>query len=330
MKPPKSVAITGAAGQVAYSLVFQIARGDLFGPDQPVAFHLIDLPETQKCLEGVAMELQDCAFPLVQKITTGSNAEEMFNGIHFVFLLGSKPRGPGMERRDLLLDNGKIFLEQGRAIQRSASPDVLVLVVGNPCNTNCLIALKNAPDLNPRRFFAMTFLDQNRAVYQLAAQAKTGVGEVANVTIWGNHSTTQVPDFLNAKIRERPALQAIKDRRWLENDFFVKVRQRGADVISCRGKSSAASAAKAACDAMQSVVKPTAAGRWFSMGVYSRGNPYGIDENLVFSFPCRSKGMGDIEIVPDLAIDPFLKEKLSVSQQELMDERNMVAHLLKG
>ncbi|MBF8263398.1 MAG: mdh [Parachlamydiales bacterium] len=330
MRPLKKVVITGGAGQVAYSLLFLIARGDLFGPDQPIALHLHDLPEMQKCLEGVAMELEDCAFPLLKEIKIGSDVQELFGGVHFAFLIGSKPRGPGMERKDLLLENGKIFIEQGQALNRFASPDVRVLVVGNPCNANCLIALKNAPDLNPRQFFALTRLDQNRAVYQLAAYAKADVAEVENVTIWGNHSTTQVPDFLNAKIHGRAACQVVKDRQWLENDFFTKVQKRGAEVITCRGKSSAASAAKAALDAMQSVVKPTEAGHWFSMGVYSRGNPYGIDEDLVFSFPCRSRGLGDIEIVPNLGLDPFLKEKLAISQKELMEERTLIAHLLKG
>ena len=329
-KPIKRIAITGSAGQIAYSLLFRIANGDLLGPDQPVALHLLDLPVGLEGLKGVAMELEDCVFPLLKEVKVGSDPEEMFGGVHYALLVGAKPRGPGMERKDLLGENGKIFVEQGRALNRAASKDVRVLVVGNPCNTNCLIALHNAPDLPRNQFHAMTRLDQNRAVSQLALKAKVGIEEVTHVAIWGNHSSTQVPDFVNGKIHGQPVADVIRDRKWLENDFFAKVQKRGAEVIAARGKSSAASAAHAAIGAMRSVVVPTPQGQWFSSGVIAKGNPYGIDEDLVFSFPCRSQGRGDFEIVSGLTIDPFLKEKIALTQKELKEERDLVAHLLRG
>ncbi len=235
-----------------------------------------------------------------------------------------------MERKDLLADNGKIFVEQGKALNRAAAKDVRILVVGNPCNTNCLIAMHHAPDIPKNHFHAMTRLDQNRAVFQLAAKAHAGIGEVSNVVIWGNHSSTQVPDFINAKIKGRPAEDVIQDRKWLEGEFVSKIQKRGAEVMAARGKSSAASAANAAIGAMRSILFPTARGDWFSSGVYSKGNPYGIAQDLVFSFPCQSKGNGDFEIVSGLTIDPFLKEKIALTQKELMEERDLVAHLLRG
>ncbi|MBI5272786.1 MAG: malate dehydrogenase [Chlamydiia bacterium] len=323
------IAITGAAGQIAYSLVFRIAQGDLLGPDQPVALHLLDVPAMNKALEGVAMELQDCALPLLKEVRIGSDPNQIFQGVHYALLVGAKSRGPGMERKDLLGDNGKIFVEQGRALNRSASRDVRVLVVGNPCNTNCLIAMHHAPDLPRRQFFAMTRLDQNRAVAQLAMRAQVGVQEVSRVAIWGNHSSTQVPDFLNAHIRGVPVLEAIPDRKWLEGAFIQQVQKRGAEVIAARGKSSAASAAHAIIGTIRSIVTPTASGDWFSLSVASDHNPYGLSEGLVFSFPCRSNGNGDWEIVSHLTIDPFLKEKIRLTQQELMEERDLVSHLLQ-
>jgi malate dehydrogenase len=325
----KRVAVTGAAGQIAYSLLFRIANGELFGPRQPISLHLIDLEGFQKVLEGVAMELEDCAFPMLKEIRIGKDPKEMFAGVHSAFLLGSKPRGPGMERKDLLLDNGKIFVEQGRALDEAAAKDVRVLVVGNPCNTNCLIALKHAPSLSPKQFFAMTRLDQNRATYQLAARAKVPIEEVTNVAIWGNHSVTQVPDFLHAKIRGKKATEMIHDLAWLQGEFMTKVQKRGAAVIEARGKSSAASAANAALGGMRSLLKRTEAGDFFSMAVHSHGNSYGIDENLVFSFPCTSEGHGDAEIVHGLSLDSFLKEKILLSQKELQEERELVSHLLR-
>lgn len=329
-KPLKRIAVTGSAGQIAYSLLFRIANGDLLGPDQPIALHLLDLPLAEQWLKGVAMELDDCVFPMLKEIKIGSNPEDVFSGIHYAFLVGAKPRGPGMERKDLLGENGKIFVEQGRALNRAASKDVRVLVVGNPCNTNCLIAMHHAPDLPRTSFHAMTRLDQNRAVSMLASRAKVGTEEVTNVAIWGNHSSTQVPDFVNGKIHGRPVVDVIHDRKWLETDFFSKVQKRGAEVIAARGKSSAASAAQAAIGAMRSIIFPTPQGQWFSSGVYAKGNPYGIDEELVFSFPCRSQGRGDFEFISGLTVDPFLKEKIALTQKELKEERDLVAHLLRG
>ncbi|HSX11711.1 MAG TPA: malate dehydrogenase [Chlamydiales bacterium] len=329
MKPIKRIAVTGAAGQIAYSLLFRIANGDFLGTDQPIALHLLDLPEAAEMLKGVKMELDDCAFPLLREVRIGSQPEEIFGGVHYAFLVGAKPRGPGMERKDLLADNGKIFVEQGKALNRVASKDVRVLVVGNPCNTNCLIAMHHAPDLPRRHFHAMTRLDQNRAVYQLAQKAKVGIEEVTHVTIWGNHSSTQLPDFFNAKIHAHPATELITDRKWLESEFIATIQKRGAQVIAARGKSSAASAANAAVGALRAITVPTTAGQWFSSAVYSEGNPYGIDEELVFSFPCRSQGRGDVEIVSGLILNSFLKEKIAITQKELVEERELVRGLLK-
>lgn len=274
------------------------------------------------------MELEDSVFPLLKEIKIGSQPEALFEGVHYAFLIGAKPRGPGMERKDLLADNGKIFVEQGKALNRSASPDVRVLVVGNPCNTNCLIAMHHAPDLPRNHFHAMTRLDQNRGLFQLAKKANVDLREVTHLAIWGNHSATQVPDFHNAKIHGAPADKKL-DRKWLETEFISTIQQRGAAVIAARGKSSAASAAQAALGAMKALLEPTPHGEWFSSAVYSKSNPYGIDENLVFSFPCRSKGRGDFEIVQGLAIDAFLKEKLALTEKELIEERDLVRGLLK-
>lgn len=328
-KPLKRIAVTGAAGQIAYSLLFRIAQGDFLGPDQPIALHLLDLPVSEQMLKGIKMELDDCVFPLLKEVRIGSQAEEIFGGVHYAFLVGAKPRGPGMERKDLLADNGKIFVEQGKALGRVASKDVRVLVVGNPCNTNCLIAMHHAPDLPRSHFQAMTRLDQNRAVYQLAAKAHVDPTEVTHVTIWGNHSSTQVPDFVNAKIHGRSVLKVLTDRQWLEKEFVSIIQKRGAEVIAARGKSSAASAAHAALGALRAVTEPTPQGHWFSAAVLATGNPYGIDEELVFSFPCRSKGQGDIEIVPGLTLDSYLKEKIALTQKELMEERDLIRGLLR-
>ncbi len=325
----KRVAVTGAAGQIAYSLIFRIAAGELLGPNAPIALHLLDVPEAATTLRGVEMELNDCVFPLLKEVKICTDPEEAFGGVHYALLVGAKPRGPGMERKDLLADNGKIFVGQGSALNKVASKDVLVFVVGNPCNTNCLIAMHHAPALPRKNFFAMTRLDQNRAVFQLASKANVSVEEVTNVTIWGNHSSTQVPDFLNAKIRGRPAIDAIHDRKWLEGEFVQKIQKRGAEVIAARGKSSAASAANAIVGTIRSLLTPTLPGQWFSLAVPSVGNPYGIPEDLVFSFPCKSQGKGDWAIAAGLALDPFLKEKLRLTQKELMEERDLVSHLLE-
>lgn len=324
----KRIAVTGAAGQIAYSLLFRIANGDFLGPNQPVALHLLDLPQFEGALKGVQMELDDCVFPLLKEVKVGSEAQEVFEGIHYAFLVGAKPRGPGMERKDLLADNGKIFVEQGKALNKSASKDVRVLVVGNPCNTNCLIAMHHAPNIPKTSFHAMTRLDQNRAVFQLAKKANVETHEVTHMTIWGNHSSTQVPDFVNAKIHGTPAKKLL-DAKWLETDFVSLIQKRGAEVIAARGKSSAASAANAAIGALKALTEPTPHGHWFSSAVYSEGNPYGIEEDLVFSFPCRSKGLGDFEIVKGLEIDSFLKEKMAITQKELKEERDLVRTLLR-
>jgi malate dehydrogenase len=325
---PKRIAITGAGGQIAYSLVFRIAAGELLGPNQPIDLHLLDLPAGIEALKGLVMELRDCAFPLLREVRIGSEPEDVFQGVDFAFLVGAKPRGPGMERRDLLAENGKIFVAQGKALNRVADRNVHVLVVGNPCNTNCLIALSHAPDLQPRQFFAMTRLDQNRATAMLAERAGASIDQVKRVAIWGNHSTTQVPDFENALIRGRPALEQISDRDWLEREFVPRVQKRGAEVIAARGKSSAGSAAHAAIGAMRSAITPTHEGDWHSMGVLSDHNPYGVASGLIFSFPCISNGKGETTISPHAKITPYLQGKIALTQKELLEERDLVASLL--
>lgn len=323
-KPIKHVAVTGGAGQIAYSLLFRIAAGEMLGPDQPIALHILEIPDALKALEGVKMELDDCAFPLLKHIHIGSDPKEVFAGVHYALLVGAKPRGPGMERGELLNENGKIFVQQGAALDAVADRDVKVLVVGNPCNTNCLIAMRHAPRIPRRNFFAMTRLDQNRAVAQLAGKANCSVEDVENVVIWGNHSSTQVPDYHHATIAGKPVGDAISDRQWLEGQFISNVQKRGAEVIAARGKSSAASAANAAIDTIKALVTPTPAGRFFSVAVTSQGNPYGIDEDLVFSFPCRSDGNGNWEIVRGLPVNELLMDKIRASERELVEERALV------
>lgn len=327
-KSLKRIAVTGGAGQIAYSLLFRLASGELLGSDQPIALHILEIEASMDALRGVVMELEDCAFPLLEEIKIGSKPEEVFSEVNYAFLVGARPRGPGMERKDLLMDNGKIFVEQGRALNAVAAKDLLVLVVGNPCNTNCLITLKNAPHKDPSRFFAMMMLDQNRALSQLAKKAGVPISAVENVAIWGNHSATQVPDFLHAKIHGRPLLDAITDRKWLEQDFMSIVQKRGAAVIAARGKSSAASAAHAAIETMRQLVLPTPEGKWFSVALFAKGNPYGVQEDLVFSFPCRSRGAGVVEIVKGVEWDAFLKERIAASEKELLDERELIAKML--
>ena len=322
------IAVTGAAGQIAYSLLFQLAKGDLLGKETPVALHLLEVPKAIGALKGVAMELEDCAFPLLEEIVLGSDPLDVFKDADYVFLIGAKPRGPDMERRDLLEANGKIFIGQGKALAEVA-PKALVLVVGNPCNTNCLIALKNAPQMSPSQFFAMTRLDQNRAASLLARKAEVPLTTVSHVAVWGNHSAFQVPDFLHAKIGGKPALDVIPDRPWMENVFVPEVQKRGAAVILARGKSSAASAAHAALESMRSLIFPTPPNEWFSVSLFSDGNPYGVKEDLIFSFPCISKGDGQVEIVKGLTWDKYLKEKIHLVEQELVEERDAIKGLLK-
>lgn len=326
---PKRIAVTGAGGQIAYSILFRIAAGEMLGKDQPIALHLLEIPEALESLKGVVMELDDCAFPLLKEVHIGSDPYEQFEGIDYGILIGSKPRGPGMERKDLLAENGKIFIEQGKALSEKAKQDALVFVVGNPCNTNCWIAMHQSKRLPKSRFFSMTRLDQNRASSFLAKKAGVSVEEVGHVTIWGNHSSTQVPDFANATIKGKPLASVISDRKWLETEFIPRVQKRGAVVIAARGKSSAASAAHAAIDSMRSLIFPTKEGEWFSVGLCSDGNPYGIAGDLVFSFPCICHGNGKVEIIKGLQMDPFLKEKIHLTEKELIEERNTVKQLFK-
>lgn len=270
------------------------------------------------------MEIEDCAYPLLEEVVLSTRAEEVFEGAHLSLLIGARPRGPGMERKDLLAENANIFMEQGKAISEYAKEDSLVFVVGNPCNTNALIALRHGPKIDPRRVFAMTRLDENRARAQLAVKAGVAVKEVTHMAIWGNHSATQVPDFTHAKIRGRGAQEVVGDRAWLEGAFFETVQKRGAAVIAKRGKSSAASAACSAIDSIRSLMQSTPQGEFFSCGVYSDGNSYGIEEGLIFSFPCRSKGKGKVEIVPGLNWDPFIEKKIRATEKELIEERAAV------
>jgi malate dehydrogenase len=325
MKSPIRVAVTGAAGQLAYSLIFRVASGEVFGADQPIHLNLLEITPAMNALKGGAMELDDCAYPLLKSITLTDKADEAFNGINWGLLVGSKPRGKGMERKDLLLDNGKIFVEQGRALQKAAS-DVQVLVVGNPANTNCLIALSHAKSVPPERFAAMTRLDHNRAIGQLAKKAGVGASDVTNVTIWGNHSATQFPDFLNAKISGKPVTSVISDKAWLEGEFISTVQKRGAAIIEARGLSSAASAAYAALDHVKSLLKPTPAGDWFSSAVLSDGS-YGIPKGIVSSFPVRFDGK-KWSIVQGVEINAFARAKIDGSIKELQEERAVVEGLL--
>jgi len=323
---PIRVAVTGAAGQIGYSLLFRIASGAMFGPDQPVILHLIDIEPALPALGGVVMELDDCAFPLVKGIVPTANLDEGFRGVNWALLVGSVPRKAGMERKDLLGINGKIFIGQGLAIQKNAARDVRIHVVGNPCNTNCLIAMNNAPDVPRDRFFAMTRLDENRAKAQLAKKAGVDITAVSNVAIWGNHSATQYPDFHNAKINGQPATSVITDEAWLKGEFISTVQQRGAAIIKARGSSSAASAANAVVDSVRSIITPTADGDWHSVCLCSDGS-YGIEKNLICSFPMRSNGQ-KLEIVQGVPVNDFSRGKIDATVNELKEERSLVADLL--
>lgn len=317
------VAVTGGAGQIAYSLLFRIASGEMLGLDQPVELHILEVPEALTFLEGVKMELEDCAFPLVKNIIIGSDPKVVFEGIDFALLVGAKPRGPGMERGDLLKENGKIFIEQGKALNEVANKNVKVLVVGNPCNTNALIAMTYAPTIPRKNFFAMTRLDQNRATAQLAQKSNTDVTSISNMIIWGNHSSTQVPDFYNAKIGGKSVESIIHDKSWLLNEFIPNVQKRGAAIIAARGKSSAASAANAAIDTIKSLITPTKPGESYSIALCSDENPYNIESNLIYSFPCKTNGNGEIEIVKNISLNEDLKLKLKASEKELIEEREL-------
>ncbi len=327
MTKPIRVAVTGAAGQIGYSLLFRIASGELFGPNTPVRLSLVELPAAIKGAEGTAMELEDCAFSTLEGIDIHDNPEKGFEGVNWALLVGSKPRGPGQERNDLIRDNGPIFTAQGRALARAAS-DVRICVVGNPCNTNALIAMRNCREVPAERFTAMTALDENRARAQLALKAGVNVGQVTNLAIWGNHSSTMVPDFDNGKISGKPVTSVITDRNWLEKDFFATVQKRGAAIIAARGKSSAASAASACMDHVRHFLNKTPDGQWFSAAVPSDGNPYGVPDGLIYSFPIRSHGNGKYEIVKGVNLTPFAKEMIGLTTKELLDEREVVKDLL--
>ncbi len=326
LKGIKRVAVTGGSGQIAYNLLFRIASGGLFGADQPIALNILDVPLALEALKGVVMELEDCSFPLLQEINIGVSMEELFEDVNYAILVGSKPRGPGMKRNDLIRENSTIFVDQGKALNRVAAKDVLVFVVGNPCNTNCLIAMHNAPDIPKNQFCAMTRLDQNRAYTQLALKANVLTTDVDKVIIWGNHSATQVPDFINATINNQPVSEVIKDRRWLETTFIETIQKRGAAVIKARGKSSAASAANAIIDGIHSYTQKS--NHLFSSGIWSDNNPYNIHDGLVFSFPCKWNSKNKVEIVPGFEWDEFLEAQILRTEQELLEERDLVSHLL--
>lgn len=328
MKSPIKVAITGAAGQIGYALVFRVASGAMFGPDQPVALHLIEIPPGFEALKGVVMELDDCAFPLLKNIVATTDLDEGFRDVNWALLVGSVPRKAGMERKDLLGINGKIFIGQGQAIEKNAAKDVRILVIGNPCNTNCLIAMNNAKSIPRDRWFAMTRLDENRAKAQLAQKAGADITEVSNMTIWGNHSATQYPDFYNAKVKGRSAAEVIGDEAWLKETFIPAVQQRGAAIIKARGSSSAGSAANAIVDTVRSLNVDTAEGDWNSVAVCSDGS-YGVEEGLICSFPVRARG-GKWEIVQDVELNEFSKARFDASVAELKDEKSMVSELIGG
>jgi len=326
-KPPVHVTVTGAAGQIGYSLLFRIASGQMLGPDQPVVLRLLEIEPGMKALEGVVMEIDDCAFPLVSDIVTTTDLDTAFDGTSWALLVGSVPRKAGMERGDLLTVNGGIFGPQGRAIAARAASDVRVLVVGNPCNTNCLIARSNAPEVPDDRWFAMTRLDENRAKSQLAVKAGAPVASVTNVAIWGNHSATQFPDYSNALIGGKPAVETIDDTAWLQGDFLATVQKRGAAIIDARGLSSAASAANAAIDSVVSIHAGTPGDEFTSLAVVSRGE-YGIPEGLQFGFPVRTDGSAGWTVVEGLSHDDFATDRIRVTTEELEAERAEVASLL--
>jgi malate dehydrogenase len=325
MKDPVRVAVTGAAGQIGYSLLFRIASGAMLGPDQPVILQMLEITPALPALKGVVMELDDCAFPLLAGTVASDRAEEAFDGVDYALLVGSRPRTAGMERADLLEANGGIFGPQGKALSAKASRDVKVLVVGNPANTNCLIAQRNAPDLDPTQFTAMTRLDHNRAKAQLAQKAGVSINDIRKMTIWGNHSATQYPDLFHADVDGKNAAQLIDDQKWLEAEFIPTVQQRGAAIIEARGASSAASAASAAIDHMRDWALGTPEGDWVSMAVYSDGS-YDVPEGLISSFPCTTAG-GTWSIVQGLDIDEFSRGRIDASAGELAEERDAVASM---
>ncbi len=325
MKEPVRVAVTGGAGQIAYSLLFRIASGEMLGPDQPVILQLLEITPALKALDGVVMEINDCAYPLLAGVVTTDDPNVAFGDASYAMLVGARPRGKGMERGDLLAENGKIFGPQGKALNDNAKRDVRVLVIGNPANTNCLIAMRNAPDLDPRQFTAMTRLDHNRAISQLAEKTGAAVADIKKVIIWGNHSATQYPDINHATIGGRPATELV-DQAWVRDAFIPRVQKRGAEVIEARGLSSAASAGYAGLDHVRDWVHGTPEGDWVSMGIASDGS-YGIAEGLMYSFPVTVSG-GTWSIVQGLDVDEFSREKMTATQRELEEEREAVKDLL--
>jgi len=326
MSEPITVTVTGAAGHIGYALLFRIASGAVFGPDQPVNLRLLEIPPALPALEGVIMELQDCAFPLLHDVLPTADSDEGFRGSNWALLVGSVPRKAGMERKELLGINGKIFVGQGKAIAKNAASDVRVLVVGNPCNTNCLIAMNNAKDVPADRWFAMTRLDENRAKTQLALKSTRHVSEVTNLAIWGNHSSTMYPDYQNARIAGQPATDVIKEGAWWTDTFIPTVQQRGAAIIKARGASSAASAANAAIDTVRSLITPTAANDWNSVATCSTG-AYGIEKGLIFSYPTVSDGKS-WHVVENVALSEPAQERIKLSENELKEEKSMVAELI--
>ena len=324
-KQPIRIAVTGAAGQIGYSLLYRVASGEMLGRDQPVALQLLEIPPAMDALNGVAMELEDCALPLLADMELTDDAGRAFDGVNLALLVGSKPRTKGMERSELLSENGKIFTEQGRALNENAADDVRILVVGNPANTNCLIACTNAPDIPDQRFSAMMRLDHNRALAQLSAKTGVPVGEITNMTVWGNHSPTQYPDIFHARVQGRPAAEVVNDQAWVESEFLPTVQKRGAAIIEARGASSAASAANAAVDCVRDWFAGTGEGDWVSMAVASDG-AYGVAEGLFCGFPVTT-GDGEWSIVEGLEIDGFSRERIDASVAELEDERSTVREL---
>ena len=325
-KTVKKIAVTGASGQIAYSLLFRIASGELFGPNQPVELHLLDLESMQDGLKGVKMELEDGAYPLLEKILITSKPEEAFEDVDCALLVGSKPRGPGMERKDLILENANIFVQQGAALDKAAKKDVKVLVVGNPCNTNCLVAIHQTKRLKTSNFHAMMRLDYNRAVSHMAKKIGHPISSIHNMVIWGNHSSTQVPDVINTTCFKKPITDYL-ERDYLENTFIPMIQTRGAEVIKARGKSSAGSAAQAIIDAIKSLYEPI--GHHFCSAILGKNSPYDFDPDLVFAYPCITQGDGSYQIRGGFIFDSIMEARLKATEKELKEERDQVRHLLK-
>src|SRR5947209_3152595 len=323
------VAVTGAAGQVAYAMLVRLASGEIFGPQTKVILQLLEIAPALPSLDGVAMELDDCGFPTLQDISCTDDPARAFRDVNYALLVGSFPRKQGMERKDLLSINGKIFVGQGRALAENAAKDVRILIVGNPCNTNCLVAYNNGRDIPAERWTAMTRLDHNRARMALAKKAGVNSGAVTQVTIWGNHSNTQFPDFTNARINGKPATEVIPDRNWLENTYVPQVQNRGAAVIKARGSSSAMSAANGAIDHVKTWLQPTPADDWVSAALVSKGE-YGVPAGMVFGYPCRADGRGNFQVVSGLKLDAFGQQKFQITLKELEEEKDAVKELLKS